>query len=186
MSVELGDSLLQADQGIQGACRDNVWTLMGRILELILHKTYADLRAEAAKTYNNYLWWILDPILSMLVFYLVFGLLFQRGGEGFIAFLLIGLVVWNWYKQTISHAGNAILAGKGLMNQVHVPKLVFPLVTMLTDLSKFLVVFVILLGFLWLSGYGASPAYQALPLVLLAQLYPPRSPATPWASATRP
>lgn len=142
----------------------------GRLIDLIIYKTFADIRAEAAKTYINYLWWVLDPILNMLVFYVVFGLLFQRGGEGFIAFLLIGLVVWNWYKQTITHAGNAILAGKGLMNQVHVPKLVFPLVTMLTDLSKFLVVFVILLGFLWLSGYGVSPAYQALPLVLLAQL----------------
>ena len=165
--TELGEGCLQASNTLV----PKSWRFLDpRMVDLLLYKTYADIRAEAAKTYINYLWWILDPILTMLVFYLVFGLLFQRGGEGFIAFLLTGLVVWNWYKQTITHAGNAILAGKGLMNQVHVPKLVFPLVTMLTDLSKFLVVFVILLSFLWLSGYGVSKAYQALPLVLLAQL----------------
>ncbi len=139
-------------------------------MDLIVYKTYADLRAEAAKTYINYLWWVLDPILTMLVFYVVFGLLFQRDGEGFVAFLLTGLVAWNWYKQTVSHAGNAIMTGKGLMNQVHVPKVVFPLVTLLTDLSKFTVVFALLLAFLWLSGYPIGTAYLALPLVLAVQL----------------
>ncbi len=141
-----------------------------RMVDLILYKTYADLRAEAAKTYINYLWWIVDPILSMLVFYVVFGLLFDRGGEGFVAFLLTGLVVWNWYNQTLAHAGNTIVIGNGLMNQVHVPKLVFPIVTLLTDLTKFAVVLGVLILFLWVSGYGVGWSYLALPVVILTQL----------------
>lgn len=140
------------------------------MVDLVLYKTYADLRAEAAKTYINYLWWVVDPILAMLVFYLVFGLLFDRGGEGYVAFLLTGLVVWNWYNQTLSHAGNTIVNGKGLMNQVHVPKLVFPIVTLLTDLTKFVVVLAVLLLFLWVSGYGMGWSYLALPAVILTQL----------------
>mgnify|MGYP001768325966 CR=1 FL=1 len=144
--------------------------MLGRIMELILYKSYADLRAEASKTYINYLWWIIDPVLGMLVFYLVFGLLVQRGGEGYIAFLLTGLVIWNWYRQTVGHAGNAILNGKGLMNQVHVAKILFPLVVLLTDLTKFTVVFVLLLIFLWLSGFWPGPSYLALPVLLLVQL----------------
>jgi lipopolysaccharide transport system permease protein len=146
------------------------WLIDPRVVDLLFYKTFADIRAEAAKTYINYLWWVLDPILSMLVFYVVFSLLFERDGEGFVAFLLIGLVAWNWYIHTITHAGNSILAGIGLMNQVHVPKLVFPLVTMMTDLSKFLVVFAVLLIFLWFSGYGVGIAYLALIPLLLVQL----------------
>lgn len=141
-----------------------------RILDLVLYKTFADLRAEAAKTYVNYLWWVLDPILSMLVFYLVFGVIFGERGEGFVAFLLVGLVFWTWYRQTIAHAGNAIVLGKGLMDQVHVPKPVFPIVTLMTDLTKFAVVLAVLLLFLWVSGYGIGASYLALPLVLLTQL----------------
>lgn len=140
------------------------------MIDLVLYKTYADLRAEASKTYINYLWWVLNPILSMLVFYLVFGLLFDRGGAGFVGFLLTGLVVWTWYNQTLAHASNTILNGAGLMNQVHVPKLIFPLVTLLTDLTKFAVVLVLLLLFLWLSGHDPSRSWLALPLVLLTQL----------------
>ena len=140
-----------------------------RFVDLVLYKTFADLRAEAAKTYINYLWWVVDPILSMLVFYLVFGLLLQRGGPDFVAFLLVGLATWNWYSQTLSHAGNTIMNGKGLMNQVHVPKLVFPVVNLLTDLTKFAVVLLVLLIFLWVFGYGIGNAYWALPVVVLTQ-----------------
>ena len=140
-----------------------------RVLELVRYKTYADLRAEAAKTYINYLWWIIDPILSMLVFYMVFGVMLQNGTEGFVAFLLSGLVIWNWYRQSISNAGGAILTGQGLMGQVHVPKLVFAATTLLTDLTKFALVFSLLLVFLWLSGYPVGAAYLSLPLLLLVQ-----------------
>lgn len=117
------------------------------------------------------LWWVIDPILSMAVFYLVFSVMLQSGTEGFVAFLLSGLVIWNWYRQSISNAGGAILTGQGLMGQVHVPKLVFPATTLLTDLTKFALVFVLLLVFLWLSGYPvgmasfrlAGPAAGAVP-----------------------
>jgi lipopolysaccharide transport system permease protein len=154
---------------IEQRSRRGAW-IDPRMIDLVLYKTYADLRAEAAKTYINYLWWIVDPILSMLVFYVVFGVLLGRGGDGFVAFLLTGLVFWSWYNQTLSHAGNTILSAGGLMNQVHVPKLVFPVVTILTDFTKFCVVLAVLLLFLWLSGYAVSAAYLALPFVIAIQL----------------
>ncbi len=105
----------------------------------------------------------------MLVFYFVFGVMLQGGTEGFVAFLLSGLVIWNWYRQSISNAGGAILNGKGLMSQVHVPKLVFASTTLLTDLTKFALVFALLLIFLWLSGYPVGITYIALPILLLVE-----------------
>jgi len=140
-----------------------------RLVDLVLYKTYAELRAEAAKTYINYLWWVIDPILGMLVFYVVFGILFDRSGEDYVAFLLIGVVVWNWYRQTIGHAGNAIVNGKGLINQVWVPKIVFPIVTVLMDTTKFVVVFTLLVTFLLASGAPVGKAYLALPIIMLVQ-----------------
>lgn len=139
-------------------------------LQLVTYKAYADLRSEAAKTFLGFLWWALDPLLFMVIFYVVFGLLMNRGTENFISFLLIGLVAWRWFQNTISHGANSILGGRGLMHQVYVPKVVFPLVIILTDLVKFGFVFSILLLYLWLAGFGIGPAYLALPLVLIVQL----------------
>lgn len=140
-------------------------------LHLILYKAEADLRAEAAKTYIGVLWWVLDPVLMMAVFYLVFAVLLQRGTEHFVQFLLIGLVAWRWFLGTVTSGANSIGGGaKGLMRQVYLPKIIFPLVVVVTDLFKFAVVVLLLLVFLWISGFAPNTAYLALPLLLLLQL----------------
>ena len=140
-----------------------------RYLDLIIYKTFADLRSEAAKTYIGFLWWVLDPIIFMTIFYIVFGLLMQRGTENYVPFLLTGLVAWRWFQATIIHGANAILAGRGLMRQVYIPKILFPLINMMTDLLKFIVVLAILLVFLWFYGFDINVSYLAFPLVLLVQ-----------------
>ena len=137
--------------------------------ELILYKTYADLRVEAERTYIGFLWWVLDPILSMSIYYVVFGVLFQRGTENYVAFLFIGLVPWRWQTASLSHAGNSLIAGRNLMQQVHLPKVVFPMVSMLTDVVKFCFVFTILLIFLQIYGCPLGWPYLALPAVVLVQ-----------------
>lgn len=147
----------------------NLTMLSIRYFNLILYKTLADLQAEATKTYIGSLWWILDPIIFMIIFYVVFGLLLKRGTADFVPFLLIGLVSWRWFQNTISHSATAILGGRALMRQVYVPKIVFPLVIILKDLFKFGLVLVLLLIYLWLSGFNAGWFYLALPVLLLAQ-----------------
>src|SRR5690606_24175274 len=80
----------------------------GHYLDLISYKAYADLKAEASRTYINYLWWVLDPLMSLMVYYVVIGLLFQRGGPGFIFVLLVGIIFWRWYSESISHGASTI------------------------------------------------------------------------------
>lgn len=143
---------------------------LGRYLDLIGYKAYADLKAEAARTYINYLWWILDPLMSLGVYYVVIGLLFERGGPGFIFVLLVGIIMWRWFSESISHATNTIMGGKGLMSQIDVPKWVFPTVNLVTDLTKFGFTLVILLVLLIVLGPGVQPTYIALPALLLVQL----------------
>jgi len=143
--------------------------LNARYRDLILYKALADLRAEAARTYIGFLWWVLDPLIFMAIFYVVFGLLLKRGTPDFISFLLVGLVSWRWLQNTIIHSATSILGGRGLMQQVYVPKIVFPLVVILTDLVKFGVVLGLLLIYLWLAGFSIGWTYLALPILLLAQ-----------------
>ncbi len=137
--------------------------------DLIVYKTFADLRAETAKTYIGILWWVFDPIITMLIFYVVFGLLMKRGTEDFVPFLLIGLVIWQWFRQTIMHGANSIIVGRHLMKQVYIPKIIFPIIEILKDLVKFSIVLGILLVFLWIYGFSINFSYLALPFLLLTQ-----------------
>jgi lipopolysaccharide transport system permease protein len=138
-------------------------------LELVWYKALADLRSEASRAYLGALWWVLEPLLYMTVFYLVFGLLLYRGGEGYIAFLLCGLIVWRWFGSCISRGVNAITANSGLMLQVYLPKYLFPLIVIVTQTVKFLFVFALLLVYLIVVEYRLDLAWLTLPVLLVVQ-----------------
>jgi len=139
-------------------------------MELVWYKTYADLRVEASRGYLGILWWALEPLLYMGVFYIVYGILFQRGGVDYVAFLLVGLVAWRWFDNTIKLGASSLIANMGLMQQVYVPKIVFPTVAVVTNTFKFLVVLTMLLVFLLLYGNYPGITWLALPGLLAVQL----------------
>jgi lipopolysaccharide transport system permease protein len=138
-------------------------------LEIIWYKALAELRAEAARSFLGFLWWIFEPIIYMAAFYVVFGLIFERGGTGFVPFLLCGLVAWKWFASTVTSAANSIPANAGLMQQVYLPKHVFPAIVLVVNTIKFLVVLGLLLIFLVVYGYAPSAAWLGLPALLLVQ-----------------
>lgn len=138
-------------------------------LELIWYKALAELRAEAARAYLGFLWWIVEPVLYMGAFYVVFGLVLQRGGPGFVPFLLCGLVVWKWFGSTVLSSANTIPANAGLMQQVYLPKYLFPAIVLVINTIKFSVIFGLLLVFLVLYGLTPTEVWLSLPLLVLVQ-----------------
>jgi lipopolysaccharide transport system permease protein len=145
-------------------------TLTRHYIELVCYKAYADLRAEAARAYLGVLWWVLEPLLYMTVFYLVFGLLLQRGGKGFVSFLLCGLVIWRWFASSVSRGANAIPSNAGLMLQVYLPKYLFPSMVLIANSIKFLIVLVLLLIYLVIVESSLHVTWTALPFLLVTQL----------------
>ncbi len=107
----------------------------------------------------------------MATYYLVFKVLLNRGTEDYIAFLLIGLVSWQWFANAVSQSAGAINANKNLVCQVSFPKLVLPSITVLVNTIKFLFVLVLLLGLLLALGYSPGTSYFAAPFVLIVEFF---------------
>lgn len=138
--------------------------------DLVWTKARLNLKSEASKNHLRYLWWILDPVLYMTVFYIVFGVLMERGGSGFIAYLLTGLVPFQWFAKTVSQTSNSIVGGKGLMHKVRISPLFFPLVGIVQNTGKQLLVFAMLGAFLILYGLPPTIHWLAFVPVVLTQL----------------
>ncbi|WP_427916732.1 ABC transporter permease, partial [Vibrio eleionomae] len=119
-----------------------------REFDIIRYKAKLSLLSEASSTYLSYLWWIFEPMISLGIYYIVFGLIFHRGTEDFIPFLLIGLVSWQWFSQTIEHCANSINGNVAIISNVKFRKLILPSVNIIIDTVKFTIVFCILLVFL--------------------------------------
>lgn len=138
-------------------------------MELIFYKSYSDLKAEASRSYLGFLWWIIEPIIYLCAFYILFVLVLQRGGENFVPTFLCGAVVFKWFSSGVNGGSNAIAANKGLLQQVYVPKYIFPAIAVLGSTARFIPVFLIFVLFLLIYGISPQSTWLAAPLIMLIQ-----------------
>ncbi len=135
----------------------------------VFFKVIANLKSESSRNYLSYLWWIIEPLLQMVLFYLVFGVLLRRGTENFVVFLMTGLIPWLWFNKSLNHGMNSIQQGKGLMMQVHIPKIIFPSVSIFQNAIKQTVVMLLLLVFLFFAGVSPSFSWLTLPALFATE-----------------
>lgn len=140
-------------------------------LELILYKSYTDIKAEAARSYLGLLWWIIEPLLYLCAFYILFVLVMHRGDTDFVPTFLCGAVVWKWFASGIQGGAHVISTHRGLLQQVYVPKYIFPVIAVLGSTVRFVPVFGIFTIFLLLYGVPIQATWLAVPLVMLAQFF---------------
>lgn len=138
------------------------WT---HLVEVFLVKLRFNLRSEVSRTYLGYAWWVLEPALLVAALYLVFGVFFSRSTENFVAFLLLGKVPFLWFSKSVMNSANSLRSGRGMMAQVSITKVFFPLLVIFQDLVKQGFVFMLMLVFLVL--YGIEPGLQWLYIFFL-------------------
>ncbi len=111
----------------------------------IVYATKANLKSEVAGSYLNWLWWILDPLLFMLVYSFVALVVFGKGEPYFPIFVFIGLNSWKFFSKSVNKSVKMIRGHKSTISRVYIPKYVLILVTMLGNLFKMAVAFVLVL-----------------------------------------
>lgn len=142
-----------------------------RYIELLFYRAHAELTRDLKRAYLGVLWWFIEPILYMAVFYLVFGVGLRKGGMDFVVYLLVGLITWKWLDGSVKSSTNVISNSVGLMNHVYIPKILLPGMVVVVNTYKFFTVMAIFLLFLLLVwDIPVTLYWQGLPLLLLLQL----------------
>ena len=121
------------------------------------------LKAEASRFVLSYLWWIIEPLLFVLTFYLVFEVLLKMGRENYLLFLVCGKIPYMWFQKSVVSASNSIVQNRGLIGQVDMPKSVFPYASVHEALYKQWVVFLVMFSVLMV--YGQWPELSWLWLI---------------------
>ncbi|RME60797.1 ABC transporter permease [Candidatus Parcubacteria bacterium] len=137
--------------------------------QLVFQKAIYELVAEARRGYLGIIWWVMEPVLYLGVFYILFVVLFRRGGDDAVNFLLAGLVVWKWFASSILQCSNSIGINNGLIWQINIPKILFPIISIVNNTIKFGIIFAIFVVYLLVTGVEPSAVWFLLPIVLIAQ-----------------
>jgi lipopolysaccharide transport system permease protein len=140
-----------------------------QFLSLLDLKARMSLKSEASKLYLSYLWWVLEPILWVLVFYFVFETLLGTGRGNFLFFLMCGKIPFLWFSKSVTGGASSIVLNKGLINQTNVPKYFFPYLALQEVLYKQWLVFLVLFGLAALYGYMPSLHWLWLIPLLIVQ-----------------
>ena len=131
------------------------------------------LKADASKLKLGFLWWFLEPLVWVAVFYVVFNLILDSGKRSgdFLLFLVCGKFAFIWFSKTVVQASGSIVASVGLVGKISVPKYLFPLVAIQESLYRQVLVYGLLLVILALGGVSPGLSWLwMLPIVLVMYL----------------
>ena len=81
----------------------------------------ATLHSEVSSTRLNWLWWILTPLLQMLVYLVIFGYVFRARTEYYPAYIFIGLTAWRFFSGMLTGSAKIIRSNKSLLLKVYIP-----------------------------------------------------------------
>lgn len=137
---------------------------------LFFFLVWRDIKVRYAQTVLGALWAILQPVLTMLVFTIVFGGLagIETDGLPYAVFSLCGLVPWTYFSTALTGASNSLVSNPAMVTKIYIPRLIIPSAPILAGLVDFAIAFGLLLGMLLAWGIvpGLSALY-AVPLLLL-------------------
>ena len=126
-----------------------------------------DFQQKYKRTVLGIFWSLLSPLLSMLVMMLIFGYVFGRKIPHFTVYLLIGNLMYHYYKESTSGSMNALLSNANIFTKVNVPKYLFLLSKNVSSLINFGLTLGILLVFILCDHIAITWQYVLLlfPLV---------------------
>jgi ABC-type polysaccharide/polyol phosphate export permease len=131
-----------------------------------------ELKARYRGSVLGFLWSLVNPLLLLLTYTLVFTVILpnrQPDIEPYFLFLFCGILPWTWFQASLAESSGVIIASGNLIKKVLFPAEVLPTVTVLSNLAHFLLGLPILLGFLAWKGRLSGTALL-LPLPMLVQL----------------
>lgn len=85
----------------------------------------SDMKAEVAGSFLSWMWWILDPLLYMLVYSFVAVYVFGSKEPYFPVFVFIGLNNWTFFSKTLKSGVKLVQEKKSIVTKVYIPKFVF-------------------------------------------------------------
>lgn len=139
--------------------------------ELVKNLVLRDLRLRYRSSVLGFLWCLVNPLLMMAVFTLVFTVLLPNNNiDRFPVFILIGLLAWNLHSTALVGAINSVVGHAQLVQKVYFPREVLPIAHVLSNTVNFLLSLIALFAFIFLYGAQLSATILFLPVVILVQV----------------
>lgn len=152
-----------------GRSERHYWRDLWRYRELFYFLAWRDILVRYKQTEVGVLWAVLRPLLTMLVFTLVFGKLAKLPAcyAPYPILVFAALLPWQFFSNAFTEAGNSLIANANMISKVYFPRLIIPTSAVIVSFVDFLISFAILAGLMVWYGYMPDWHMLTLPLFVL-------------------
>lgn len=160
--------VIEPRRGLASLGLRDVWAYR----ELLGFLVWRDLKVRYKQTVLGVAWIVLQPVVSMVVFSLLFGQLLKvpSGGVPYPIFAYAALLPWNYFAQSLTRSSTSVVGSAHLITKVYFPRLIIPISGVLSGLVDFGIAFLVLI--VMMAIYGIVPTWGVvlLPALLLLAL----------------
>jgi len=163
------DIIIQPTRGWVELNLKDLW----RYRELMYFLTWRDMKVRYKQTVLGAAWAILQPLLTMLVFSIIFGYLANLPSEGlpYPVFTYTALLPWQLFAYALTQSSTSLVTDQRLITKVYFPRLVIPISSVMSGLVDFIIAFIFLVGMMIFYDIPLTWRILTLPfLVILAMM----------------
>jgi lipopolysaccharide transport system permease protein len=152
-----------------GRTEHHYWRDLWRYRELFFFLAWRDILVRYKQTVIGILWALGRPLLTMLVFTLVFSKLAKlpSGGVPYPILVFAALLPWQFFSNAFSGAGESLVSNAGMISKVYFPRLVIPASAVIVSFVDFLISGIILVGLMVWYGFDPGLRIFTLPLFIM-------------------
>lgn len=138
---------------------------------LIKQLVSRDFKTKYKRSTLGFMWSFLNPLLTMIIQYIIFSTIFRSNIENFPVYLLTGSIMFNFFTESVGIGLTSIVINASLINKVYVPKYIYPVTKVLSIGINLLISTVPLLLAVIITGESITKAYFLLPFVFICLLF---------------
>jgi homopolymeric O-antigen transport system permease protein len=130
--------------------------------DLFFFLVWRDIKVLDAQTILGFFWAILQPLIQIVIFTVIFGKVAKISTDGipYILFSSVAIIPWTYISQATSNSSQSLVGGQNMLGKVYFPRLIFPMIPVLAKLIDFGISILILLPIA--IYYGVMPTWNLL------------------------
>lgn len=162
------ETIIEPNRGLR-----HYWRELWAYRELFLFLTWRDILVRYKQTAIGVLWSIIRPLMTMVVFTVVFGRVAKLPADGDLPYPLMvfaATLPWQLFASAFQTASTSLVGQKALLTKVYFPRLIIPAISPLVALTDFLISFMIYIFMMIYYGVSVGWPVLTLPFFILMSM----------------
>lgn len=161
-------SVIEAPSGWQAINFKELWDYR----DLFLFLVWRDIKVLYAQTILGFLWAILQPLIQIIIFSIIFGKVARISTDGipYVLFSTAAIIPWTYMSQSMTASSQSLVFGQNMLGKIYFPRLIFPITPVLSKLVDFAISFLIVIAVCFYYGIFPTLKLLYLPFFLLLMI----------------